>query len=98
MPIAGKFYKYPGDNPYNEGVVLNEYNGSYGISFANEGNNGTVYIKWGYPQRIGSREPIEKSLPWEVKLGSQGEAIKILRNILADLEGSNDNPEGETPF
>jgi len=94
MAIQGEFYQYPGENPYNEGFILNEYNGGYSLAFANMGKDGRIYLKWHFPQRIGSREPIDKSLPWEVKLGDRYEAIEALRHVIKELQGDEQAPAG----
>ena len=44
-------------------------------------------MEWVFPQkRDGSREPIDKSLPWKIKLGPKAEAIKMLKFFLEKLE------------
>lgn len=77
------------NSQYGEGIVLDEYKGSFSLVSARKKND-EVYLEWCYPQaRDGSRKPIEKSLPWQVTLGDREAAIKTLRAVLVQL-GAND--------
>ena len=80
------FKEYPGENRYGEGILLDEYNGSYSLILANKKGE-EVYKQWCYPQKKdGSKEPIDKSLPWKIKLGdSPSEAIEMLRFFASKL-------------
>ena len=54
-------------------------------------------MEWIFPQkRDGSKKPIDKSLPWKIKLGSRDEAIKVLRFFLDQLEGK-ESPSDDMP-
>ena len=94
------FYKYV-DSKYNDGLQLNKYKGTFSIASANEGQDGQIYLKWCYPQNK-DRQPIDKSVPWQVKLGNKAEAIDILKFFLSELEETQDNgpgdDESEIPF
>ena len=82
------FYEY-GDSQYGDGIVLNEYRNEFSLVAAKQ-KDGNTYMEWMYPQKKdGSKEPIEKSLPWKIKLGNKEEAIKLLKFFLEKLEGEN---------
>lgn len=71
------FMPFEGDK-YNRGILLQEYNGVFYLVSAKEGTDGKVYADWCYPQGK-DRAPIEKSLPWKIKIGeSQEEAFRTL--------------------
>lgn len=79
------YYPYP-ESEYNEGVLLDEYNDSWSLVSVNEGQDGEIYKKWGYPQR--NRKPIDKVIPWKVKLGDdKREAARCLKFFLEKLVG-----------
>jgi len=95
------FYANEGSK-YGEGLVLDEYKGSFSLVAARKKND-EVYLEWCYPQvRDGSRKPIEKSLPWKVTLGDREKAIEALRFFLVQLGASDPGdpaPDGGTiPF
>lgn len=70
------FLPIPTDK-YGAGILLDEYNGSYSLVSARRSEDGTIYKDWCYPQR--NKQPIEKSLPWKIKLGdSPQEAFDAL--------------------
>jgi len=80
------FYKYP-SSPYDDGILLNEYRNEFSLVAAKR-KGGKTYMEWVFPQkRDGSKEPIDKSVPWKVKLGSKAEAIAVLKFFLDKLEG-----------
>ena len=86
------------DSKYNEGVQLEEYNGSFSLVTAREAE-GKVYLKWGFPQTK-DRKPLEKSIPWKVTIGgSKEEAIEMLKTFMLMLAGQEYPPdESEIPF
>jgi len=86
------------DSKYNEGVQLEEYNGSFSLVTAREAE-GKVYLKWGFPQTK-DRKPLEKSIPWKVTIGgSKAEAIETLKGFLFFLAGKDNPPDDESiPF
>lgn len=57
-------------------------------------------MEWVFPQkRDRSKEPIDKSLPWKIKLGPKAEAIKALKFFIDKLEGgtsSSDDTSDDT--
>jgi len=72
------FYNLGGK--YGEGIQLDYYNGRYSIVSARQKDD-KIYKEWCYPQkRDGSKQPMEKSLPWKIELGgTKEEAIETLR-------------------
>ena len=89
------FYKYP-SSPYDDGILLNEYRNEFSLVAANR-KDGKTYMEWVFPQkRDGSKEPINKSVPWKIKLGSKAEAIAVLKFFLDKLEGGT-SPSDEIP-
>lgn len=81
-----EFYGYE-SSQYGDGVVLNEYRNEFSLVAAKQ-KDGKTYMEWMFPQKKdGSKEPIDKSLPWKIKLGNKDEAIKLLRFFLEKLEG-----------
>ena len=97
------FYAAEG-NQYGEGIMLNDYNGSFSLVSARKKED-KIYMEWVYPQkRDGSRQPMEKSLPWKITLGDKEAAIAALRFFLKEL-GATDpgdqvpgEPEQNIPF
>ncbi len=99
------FYEYQ-PNAYGDGILLDEYRNEFSLVAAKR-KDGKTYMEWVFPQkRDGSKEPIDKSLPWKIKLGPRDEAVKVLRFFLAKLEGEPPNsddvpmvpPPEEPPF
>ncbi|MCK4391123.1 MAG: hypothetical protein KAV83_12905 [Desulfobacterales bacterium] len=89
------FYKYP-SSPYDDGILLNEYRNEFSLVAAKRKNDKT-YMEWVFPQkRDGSKEPIDKSVPWKIKLGSKAEAIAVLKFFLDRLDGGTP-PSDEIP-
>ncbi|MBW1673680.1 MAG: hypothetical protein JRJ45_08555 [Deltaproteobacteria bacterium] len=90
------FYEYD-STTYGDGILLNEYRNEFSLVAA-KSKDGEIYMEWVFPQkRDGSKKPIEKSLPWKIKLGPKTEAIKVLKFFLEKLEGdtsfSDDIPD-----
>ena len=88
------------DSKYGEGVLLDEYNGSWSIVSAREGKDGKVYMEWMYPQKRGegAKGPMEKSLPWKISFGSKEEMVATLRNILNKLSDEKADTSDGVPF
>ena len=86
------FYEYE-SSQYGDGVLLNEYRNEYSLVAAKR-KEGEIYMEWVFPQkRDGSKEPIDKSLPWKIKLGTRAEAVKVLKFFLEKLEGGTSQPD-----
>ncbi|MDQ1336167.1 MAG: hypothetical protein QG552_3117 [Thermodesulfobacteriota bacterium] len=82
------FYEYQANNAYGDGILLDEYRNEFSLVAAKR-KDGKTYMEWMFPQKKdGSKQPIDKSLPWKIKLGPRDEAIKVLRFFLAKLEGA----------
>ena len=89
------FYEYE-SSQYGDGVLLNEYRREFSLVAAKR-KDGKVFMEWVFPQkRDGSKEPIDKSLPWKIKLGPKAEAIKALKFFIDQLEGGA-SPSVDTP-
>lgn len=85
------FYEH-GSSRYGDGILLNEYRNEYSLVAAKR-KEGEIFMEWVFPQkRDGSKEPIEKSLPWKIRLGPRDEAIKVLKFFLEKLEGETSPP------
>ncbi len=91
------FYKYEG-NQYGSGILLNEYNNEFALVSANQKDDQT-FMEWVFPQKKdGSKTPIDKALPWKIKLGDTKESIKILKFFIEVLEGRNTPAETDCGF
>lgn len=76
---------------YGRGILLEEYEGKFGLVAANKSQNGgTIWKQWGYPQTK-DKQPRERALPWKVVLGNKAEAIKILEFFLSQLNEEHQN-------
>jgi len=85
------FYEYQGSS-YGDGILLDEYRNEFSLVVAKR-KDGKTYKEWVFPQkRDGSKQPLDKSLPWKIKLGSKDEALRVLRFFLAELEGTPASP------
>lgn len=85
------FYEYE-SSPYGDGIFLNEYMDEFSLVVAKR-KEGKIFMDWVFPQKKdGSKEPINKSLPWKIKLGPKDEAIKVLKFFLEKLEGDTSSP------
>lgn len=83
--MADIFYKYEG-NKYGSGILLNEYNNEFSLVAANQKDDQT-FMEWVFPQKKdGSKTPIDKALPWKIKLGNKEESVKILKFFIDVLE------------
>jgi len=80
------WYEYP-DSKYGEGIIIDEYRGEFSLISANRGDNETLYEQWVYPQKRGGKGPIDKSVPWKIKLGNNKEAaMKTLKILIGMLD------------
>jgi len=81
---------------YGDGIVLNKYRNEFSLVAAKRKND-EIFMEWVFPQkRDGSKEPIDKSLPWKIKLGPKAEAIKVLKFFLEKLEGGTSSSDDIT--
>lgn len=68
---------------YNDGLLVQERDGTYSIvaiRFAKNGS-GEHYISWVFPQDK-DRQPKDKPIPMQVRLGSRDDALQLLGKIL----------------
>jgi len=87
--MADKYFLKNEDDQYGGGVLLDEYNNRWSLVSAREGNDGTVYMQWAFPQGS-DRKPRAKAVPWKVTFGNKGATIKALQYFLGLL--GNDEP------
>lgn len=91
------------NDQYKVGCVLEEYNDSYNICAAQQGQDGKIYLRWCYNQTR-DRKPSEKITPVKVGLGTRSQAITILESFLAELKGGSvnkteaPNDDSDIPF
>jgi len=94
------FILQPGSK-YNDGILLDYYEGEYSLVRARRGSNGTVYKSWCYPQNK-DRAPGAKAIPWKVPIGNKETALDILDQIAKALRGEDiETPppvQGDVPF
>ena len=86
------------DSKWNEGIMLQEYHGVFSLVSANKSTNseGTVWMRWGFPQNK-DKKPIDKAIPWKIRLGSKRQAVKTLQYFLEQLTNS-ESEDGTQPF
>ena len=83
------------DSKYNEGIMLEEYNGILSLVYAQKSkeDDGKVYKRWCFPQDK-DLQPREKAIPWKVRLGKREQAVKTLKYFLDQLVNTEDEGEG----
>jgi len=86
--MADEYFLPYDDSKYNEGILINERNGIWSLVVARKKKDGT-WMEWCFPQkRDGSKQPMDKSVPWKIKIGnSKDAAIETLRELALKLEG-----------
>ena len=91
------FREYPNDE-YGRGILLEEYNGTYSLVLAKQGEGDKVWKEWVAP--IYKKKPIDKMLPWKIELGdSEAEAVETLRYFIELLGGtSGTQDDDDIPF
>lgn len=89
--MEDKYFSPDEDSAYGEGILVDEYNGTWSLVAARQKNDGKIWMEWGFPQkRDGSKEPMEKSLPWKLKIGESKEAAaNRLRELALRIEGAD---------
>ncbi len=95
-----EFSHFITNEKYRTGPTLEFYGNEYSIVEAQESNtDGKVYKKWGYPQAQG-RKPLDKSIPWKIKLGNKEGALDILRMMMKEIQDDTDDDvsDNEIPF
>ena len=86
MAADSKYFRENPGSEYGDGVMLDEFHGEYSLVASYKKKDGNVQMKWGYPQKSGEKKPIDKCIPWKVKLGNLDQAINTLKYYLALLE------------
>ena len=71
----------------NNGVELEEYQGTYSLAATYEGKDGTARKEWALKQ-MGKDKYAEKATPIKVILGDKATAIGVLQTLLKELGGS----------
>ena len=66
---------------YGEVIIIEDYNGNYGLCLAKKGDKGgTLWKKWCYPQ-VKDKKPAEKAIPLKIPLGSRDDARQVSKQI-----------------
>jgi hypothetical protein len=84
---------------YGDGILLDDFKGDFSLVAA-KSKDGKIYMEWVFPQKKdGSKQPMDKSLPWKVTLGPKDEAVETLLFFLGKLgwEQADRGPEGTNP-
>lgn len=91
---------------YNDGILLDEYNGMYALLSGRKDQEGTVRARWCKPS-IGRDQYAAKDIPMGVRLGNIDEAIARMEAFTAELKriksgaGTSGGPgptEDDIPF
>jgi len=85
-----KYFSPDEDSAYGDGILVDEYNGSYSLVAARQKQDGKVWMEWVFPQkRDGSKTPMDKSFPLKIKIGnSKEEAAARLRELAEKIDSS----------
>lgn len=95
--MAFEVWKADSGSQFNEGWLIQEWGGEYSLVKARMGTDGKIYKDWCHPSR--NRKPIEKGIPWKIKLGdSREEAIELAKWIIAAMNGEVETESDEAPF
>lgn len=68
------------DSKYNDGIFLEEYNGTWSLIAGQVGRDGNKYKRWVFPQGK-DRQPAEKPMPLKINLGDRISASSILKSL-----------------
>ena len=93
------------NSKYNEGILLDDYNGVLSIVAAQEAEDGTIYKRWVHPS-MKDKKPSEKAIPCKITLGEPRVALEKLKLLVAMVEsdlgyppsGGNDGEDQDLPF
>jgi len=72
------------DERYNQGVLLDEYNGVYSLVSAKQGDS-KVFTQWCKP-RVGEEKYAQTAIPMGVRLGDRAQAITVLEKFAQGLK------------
>ena len=76
MTENGNYYET--DSKYGQGILLEEYQGTWSLISARRDVNDIIRKRWCYPQR--KDKPLDKPVPWKLELGkTKAEALETLR-------------------
>ena len=76
------------ESKYGDGIMVEEYNGDWFLVSAYESKTGETVKRWCYPQR--DKAPVEKAMPWKIKIGSsQEEAAKVMAQLYHAVKPKN---------
>lgn len=78
-----------------QGIVLQEYQGTYSVAAAWEGKEGKTMLKWGKEQK-GRDNFAETATPIKITLGDRETAIGVLKMLLSEFTGKT--PDEDVPF
>jgi len=82
------------DEQWNQGIHLDEYNGTFSLISAKQKEDGRVFDDW-CKVRKGQDAYTEKDLPMGVRLGDKEQAVEVLKQFIKALEGGGGQPEKE---
>lgn len=73
---------------YGDGIVIEEYKGTYGLIATTRGNNDVNYKQWVYLSKWSQAErgpvPDTKKRPMSVRLGT--DPVAVLKKLIAEFE------------
>ena len=83
----------------SQGVILEDYKGSYSLVSAWEDKDGKVNLKWGkfevYDNKTKTKS--EKNLPVKIYIGNRDMAIEVLGELINRIKGKPESSE-DVPF
>ncbi len=87
-------------NDYGDGLILDEYNGQYSLIATTQGKDGTSYKRWVFLAKSEDRQLVatKKKLPMSVRLGNRETAIRVLEQILTELQRRGPVDDDQIPF
>jgi len=75
-------------NDYGDGILLEEYKGTYGLIATTRGNNEVNYKQWVFTSKwskaAGGWTPDDKKRPMAVRLGT--DPVGVLKKLIAEFE------------
>jgi len=85
------------NSKYNEGILLDDYNGVLSLVAAQEAEDGTIYKRWIHPSTK-DRKPSEKAIPWKITLGEPRVALEKLKLLVAMIESDLGYPQSDGDY
>lgn len=76
---------------YGRGVCVNHYKGEVSICQATQNDAGEIWLEWCHPQR--NREPMEKAVPWGLRLGPPDLAAARLKTLARIIKRGDTSSE-----